>query len=197
MSVRQRLAAVAATLLVSVSGLALASSPSVAAAGPAVTATPPAAAAVPVGTYRIRNLERPGECLQADPRTAPAIGTAMAMVPCGDSVYQRWLFGSANPSFPAGFNEVRNAAGRCLDAHDRGGVVHGNIIHLYDCNKSANQAWAFSVPPSQGVVCMWRAHLCDKVLDQQLYYTAGLGYRVHLMNTHGRANQTWYVEAVS
>lgn len=155
------------------------------------------ASAVPVGTYRIRNMARPGDCLRADPSTAPEIGTRIAMWPCDDGIHQRWIFGSANPDFPPGFREVRNGSGRCLDAHDRSGVVNGNIIHLFNCNKSANQAWAFSEPPGSGVVCLWRAPDCDKVLDQQLELTEGLGYRVHLWRNHGEANQDWFVERVS
>jgi hypothetical protein len=112
------------------------------------------AADVTVGWYRIRSVTRTVQCLQAD------VNTRIYVVPCSDNGRQHWLFGSTDPTYPAQYREVRNEAGGCLDADNRGGRLTG-IIHLYTCNKSKNQAWSFSQPPSYGVACVYVANLCD------------------------------------
>jgi hypothetical protein len=197
---RSRLRVFALLAALAVSWLAFPAAPGISAPTAVDTSTSAGrvtVAGVPVGWYRIRNLQRPGECVQADPATAPNLGTIMYMWPCNDSVQQRWLFGSTNPSFPVDYREVRNGTGRCLDASDRGGRLT-RVIALWDCNKSANQAWAFSEPPSVGVACVHKAPLCDLVMDQDTNnFFPGKGYRINLWDKSGAANQTFVLEPVT
>jgi hypothetical protein len=155
-SKRLRITAIAAavsSILIGIAGTpSSATPPRLAEAGHSVSAQ--SAADVSVGWYRIRSVTRTGQCLQAENNSR------IYVVPCSDSSRQRWLFGSTDPSYPAQYREVRNDSGGCLDADNRGGRLTG-IIHLYTCNKSKNQAWAFSQPPSYGVGCVYVANLCD------------------------------------
>jgi hypothetical protein len=167
--------------------------------GALVVAAPPAHADVAVGWYRIRSTSLPGQCMQADPVAAanPSADPLIFVVPCDDSIYQRWLFGSTDPTYPAAYREIRNGAGRCFDADNRGGRLTGKL-HLYTCNKSRNQAWAFSEPPSFGVACGYVANLCDWRPGQNLTYTAGKGYRVdYQKTTAGGAVREWLLEPVA
>src|SRR3954463_7166426 len=98
--------------LVVVSGFATTTVPATAKADEASTMD------VTIGSYRIRSINRPGECVQADPTVADPL---IYVVPCSDSTYQRWLFGTTDPNYPGRYREVRNGSGRCMDADNKGG----------------------------------------------------------------------------
>jgi hypothetical protein len=153
---------------------------------------------VAIGWYRIRSVYLPNQCMQADPAVAldPNANPMIYVAPCNDTIFQRWLFGSTNPTYPAAYREVRNGAGRCFDADNRGGRLTG-IIHLYTCNRSKNQAWAFSEPPGFGVACGFVAVLCDWRPAQSFRYTENKGYQVfYYQTTGGGADLEWQLEPV-
>jgi len=165
--------------------------------GGLATTTVPASAStseVTIGWYHIRSVNRPGECVQADPTAADPL---MYVVPCSDSPYQQWLFGTTDPNYPTRYREVRNGSGRCMDADNRGGRLTGRI-HLYTCNRSPNQAWDFAQPPSFGVACAWVANLCDWRPTQVDTPTAGKGYEMFFQKTKdGGSIREWLLEPIS
>jgi hypothetical protein len=146
---------------------------------------------VAVGWYRIRSVTRAGHCLQ------PEFNSRIYVVPCSGDSRQRWLFGSTDPTYPAQYREVRNEAGGCLDADNRSQRLTG-IIHLYTCNKSRNQAWAFSQPPSYGVACVYAASLCDWRPTEPVTGTQGdPGLQIFLQRTtEGGFYREWALEAL-
>lgn len=56
--------------------------------------------------------------------------------------------------------------------------------------------WRFAEPVNQsyGSACVHAAILCDLVLDQQLFQSPDIGYRVYIWNYHGGPNQQWRLE---
>jgi hypothetical protein len=179
-------------LLIAPSAPAIAEAPQKAAAEPGEMGV----AAVPFGWYRIRIMAG-GDCLQADPFNAdfPDRHTRVFLAPCDGSVYQRWAFGPTAVGYPAQYREIRNGSGRCLDAENRGGRLT-HIIHIYACNLSRNQAWAFADPGSSSVGCVYVAHLCDwRPTMAGPWYPAGLP--VYLDQTTAGGNfREWRVEAI-
>jgi hypothetical protein len=189
LSVLKKLRGFVISALVVVSGLTTATVPATAKAADGVSPMD-----VTIGWYRIRSINRPGECVQADPTVADPL---MYVVPCSDSTYQRWLFGTTDPNYPDKYREVRNGSGRCMDADNRGGRLTGRL-HLYTCNRSPNQAWFFAQPPSFGVACGYVANLCDWRPTQVATPTPGKGYEVFFQKTKdGGAAREWLLEPIS
>jgi hypothetical protein len=125
-----------------------------------------ATAAVPTGNHEIRSPWRPGECLQAGPNVNVRGEPALVMFPCDGGVRQRWTFEPTRATPQPSFQRVRSAAyGMCMDADNRGGRLT-LFVHLFQCNDSPNQAWAFPEPGNQGVACVLAAPLCDLKLIQ-------------------------------